>query len=189
MDGFVLAPLPNLLYQRDTSTWIYGGVSVNAMRRRYRARGRALSFVITHDGPPAREPLSTRLSCSAPLRPESPAGAQPELPVVTYADPATCLAADVRPGHLPPEKRKVGGSTPRLERRVLCNFTEPGSAETVLELLAELPHRAGYDHEMLASERVQAAVVLLADSDIGRLHRAINLAAADWLSVGCGWAC
>src|ERR1700729_1803575 len=31
-DEFVLAPLPNLLYQRDTSCWIYGGVSVNAMR-------------------------------------------------------------------------------------------------------------------------------------------------------------
>jgi arginine deiminase len=33
LDGFVLAPLPNLLYQRDTSSWIYGGVSINAMRR------------------------------------------------------------------------------------------------------------------------------------------------------------
>ncbi len=32
-DGFVLAPLPTLLYQRDTSAWIYGGVSVNAMRK------------------------------------------------------------------------------------------------------------------------------------------------------------
>jgi arginine deiminase len=32
LDGFVLPPLPNLLYQRDTSCWIYGGVSVNAMR-------------------------------------------------------------------------------------------------------------------------------------------------------------
>jgi arginine deiminase len=32
-DGFVLAPLPNLLYQRDTSAWIYGGVSISAMRR------------------------------------------------------------------------------------------------------------------------------------------------------------
>ena len=31
-DDFVLAPLPNLLYQRDTSCWIYGGVSINAMR-------------------------------------------------------------------------------------------------------------------------------------------------------------
>jgi arginine deiminase len=35
-DDFVLPPLPNLLYQRDTSSWIYGGVSVNAMRRRAR---------------------------------------------------------------------------------------------------------------------------------------------------------
>ncbi|HLM87644.1 MAG TPA: arginine deiminase [Streptosporangiaceae bacterium] len=31
-DDFVLAPMPNLLYQRDTSSWIYGGVSINAMR-------------------------------------------------------------------------------------------------------------------------------------------------------------
>jgi arginine deiminase len=37
-DGFVLAPLPNLLYQRDTSCWIYGGVSINAMRRPARMR-------------------------------------------------------------------------------------------------------------------------------------------------------
>ena len=33
-DDFVLVPLPNLLYQRDTSCWIYGGVSINAMRLR-----------------------------------------------------------------------------------------------------------------------------------------------------------
>jgi arginine deiminase len=32
-DDFVLVPLPNLLYQRDTSCWIYGGVSINEMRR------------------------------------------------------------------------------------------------------------------------------------------------------------
>jgi arginine deiminase len=37
-DGFVLAPLPNLLYQRDTSCWIYGGVSVNNMRLPARMR-------------------------------------------------------------------------------------------------------------------------------------------------------
>ena len=37
-DGFVLAPLPNLLCQRDTSCWIYGGVSVNAMRMPARMR-------------------------------------------------------------------------------------------------------------------------------------------------------
>ena len=37
-DDFVLAPLPNLLYQRDTSSWIYGGVSINVMRRAARIR-------------------------------------------------------------------------------------------------------------------------------------------------------
>ncbi len=37
-DDFVLSPLPNLLYQRDTSCWIYGGVSINVMRRRARIR-------------------------------------------------------------------------------------------------------------------------------------------------------
>ena len=34
----MLAPLPNLLYQRDTSSWIYGGVSVNAMAMPARMR-------------------------------------------------------------------------------------------------------------------------------------------------------
>lgn len=37
-DAFVLAPLPNLLYQRDTSCWIYGGVAVGAMHKRARSR-------------------------------------------------------------------------------------------------------------------------------------------------------
>ncbi|MGD0376841.1 MAG: arginine deiminase [Streptosporangiaceae bacterium] len=37
-DGFVLAPLPNLLYQRDTSCWIYDGVSINVMRHQARIR-------------------------------------------------------------------------------------------------------------------------------------------------------
>jgi arginine deiminase len=45
-DGFVLAPLPNLLYQRDTSCWIYRGVSINAMRRHARVRESALAEAI-----------------------------------------------------------------------------------------------------------------------------------------------
>ena len=38
LDDFVLSPLPNHLYTRDTSCWIYGGVSINAMRKRARRR-------------------------------------------------------------------------------------------------------------------------------------------------------
>ncbi len=45
-DDFVLAPLPNLLYQRDTSCWIYGGVSVNAMRRPARMRETVLDEAV-----------------------------------------------------------------------------------------------------------------------------------------------
>ncbi|QEC48322.1 arginine deiminase [Baekduia soli] len=37
-DGFVLAPLPNHLFTRDTSAWIYGGVTVNAMAKAARRR-------------------------------------------------------------------------------------------------------------------------------------------------------
>ena len=36
--GFVAAPLPNTLFMRDTSAWIYGGVSVNAMAMPARIR-------------------------------------------------------------------------------------------------------------------------------------------------------
>ncbi|WP_372404423.1 arginine deiminase [Streptomyces luteireticuli] len=37
-DDFVLAPLPNHLFTRDTSCWVYDGVSVNPMRKRARRR-------------------------------------------------------------------------------------------------------------------------------------------------------
>ncbi|MDO9378998.1 MAG: arginine deiminase [Nocardioidaceae bacterium] len=38
LDDFVLAPLPNTLFQRDTSAWVYGGVSVNPMAMGARRR-------------------------------------------------------------------------------------------------------------------------------------------------------
>jgi arginine deiminase len=36
--GFVLAPLPNHYFTRDTSEWIYGGVSINSMAKPARQR-------------------------------------------------------------------------------------------------------------------------------------------------------
>jgi arginine deiminase len=38
LDDFVLPPLPNTLFQRDTAAWIYGGVTVNAMAKPARRR-------------------------------------------------------------------------------------------------------------------------------------------------------
>jgi arginine deiminase len=37
-DDFVLEPLPNHLYTRDTSAWLYGGVAINSMRKKARVR-------------------------------------------------------------------------------------------------------------------------------------------------------
>jgi hypothetical protein len=77
----------------------------------------------------------------------------------------------------------VADTKPRLERRVRRDFLDPGSADAVLQELAELPRRAGYDPEVLASERVQAAIVLLAHGDVRRLRQALDLAASDWRDV------
>ena len=38
LDDFVLAPLPNTLFQRDNSAWIYGGLTINPMAKAARQR-------------------------------------------------------------------------------------------------------------------------------------------------------
>ena len=38
LDDFLLPPLPNHLFTRDTSAWVYDGVSINSMRKRARMR-------------------------------------------------------------------------------------------------------------------------------------------------------
>jgi arginine deiminase len=38
VDGFVLPPLPNHLFTRDTSAWVFGGVTVHHMAKRARRR-------------------------------------------------------------------------------------------------------------------------------------------------------
>ncbi|MRJ77500.1 arginine deiminase [Aeromicrobium sp. SMF47] len=38
LDDLLLPPLPNHLFTRDTSAWVYDGVSINTMRKRARAR-------------------------------------------------------------------------------------------------------------------------------------------------------
>ena len=55
-DGFVIAPLPNHMFTRDTSAWIFGGVSVNAMAKPARRRE-----VIHLDAIYAHHPLFTEV--------------------------------------------------------------------------------------------------------------------------------
>jgi arginine deiminase len=38
IDALLLPPLPNTMFTRDTSAWIYGGVSINSMRKKARMR-------------------------------------------------------------------------------------------------------------------------------------------------------
>jgi arginine deiminase len=38
IDALILAPLPNTMFTRDTSAWIYGGVSINSMAMKARQR-------------------------------------------------------------------------------------------------------------------------------------------------------
>lgn len=83
------------------------------------------------------------------------------------------------------------GSPTRLERRIMRDFPEPGSAHGVLRLLDDLP--TGYsefDRGMLGSERVRAAIVLLADGNLTNLRAQIDLAKTDWrdLLVAAGLA-
>lgn len=45
-DDFILAPLPNHLFQRDNSAWVYGAVSVNPMAKEARQRETVNSRVV-----------------------------------------------------------------------------------------------------------------------------------------------
>lgn len=38
IDALLLPPLPNTMFTRDTSAWIYGGVAINSMRKKARMR-------------------------------------------------------------------------------------------------------------------------------------------------------
>jgi hypothetical protein len=84
----------------------------------------------------------------------------------------------------------VTDTSSRLARRVQHDFPKPAAGQHVLQLLTQLPHRAGYEPEVFTSERVQAALIVLANGDIRRLYQAVGLAMRDWrdLLVAAGLA-
>ena len=67
----------------------------------------------------------------------------------------------------------------RVEQRVRRDFPEPGARE-IMRVLDELPGAAGYSEEMLGSERVRAAIVLLSHGRLRSFHAAVKLALTDW---------
>lgn len=51
LDDFVLAPVPNTLFQRDNSAWVYGGVSINPMAKAARQRESIHTRAVYHYHP------------------------------------------------------------------------------------------------------------------------------------------
>ncbi|MFE5599880.1 hypothetical protein ACFQ8O_11910 [Streptomyces coelicoflavus] len=68
----------------------------------------------------------------------------------------------------------------RLEERIRRDFPERGSAPEISRILDALPDTAGYDAAVFGSERLQAAIVLLAQGSIRQFREAIQLALTDW---------
>lgn len=66
-------------------------------------------------------------------------------------------------------------------RRIRRDFPEPGSANGVLRLIADGPWET--DIDPARTERVQAAIVILAAGDLSRLREALDLAKLDWRDV------
>ena len=60
-DDFLLRPLPNHLFQRDNSAWIYGGLSINPMAKQARKRETINSRVVYNFHPMFRDAGSTFL--------------------------------------------------------------------------------------------------------------------------------
>lgn len=66
-DDFLLSPLPNHLFQRDSSAWIYDGVSVNPMAERARRRETVNSRVVYDFHPMFAATPMNHLSGNDPL--------------------------------------------------------------------------------------------------------------------------
>ena len=76
-DDFLLTPLPNHLFQRDNSCWIYGGVTINPMAKPARQRESLHTRAIyrsTRCSPPPSSPPTTAATTTPTSRPRSRAG-------------------------------------------------------------------------------------------------------------------
>lgn len=126
-DGFVLAPLPNLLYQRDTSCWIYGGVSINAMRM------------------PARMPETITAAAIYRWHPLFASAGMPTWYHGENAGPATIEGGDVLV--LGNGAVLVGmgeRTTPQAVETLACRLFEAGTARCLVAI--DMPKRRAFMH-------------------------------------------
>jgi len=129
LEDFLLAPLPNTLFQRDNSAWVYGGVTINPMAKAARRR----------------ESLHTRA-----VHRYHPLFAYPTLPVL-YGDddadhqPATCEGGDI---HVIGNGAVLIGmgerTTPMAVEILAGELFRAGQARTVIAV--ELPRSRAFMH-------------------------------------------
>ena len=129
LDDLVLAPLPNTLFQRDNSAWMYGGVTINPMAKAARRR----------------ESLHTRA-----VHRFHPLFADPTLPVL-YGDddvdhqPATCEGGDIHVIGNGAVLIGMGERTTPMAVEVLAReLFRSGQAVTVIAV--ELPRSRAFMH-------------------------------------------
>jgi arginine deiminase len=128
-DDFVLTPLPNHLFQRDNSAWIYGAVSVNPMAKEARQRETINSRLVYNFHPMFR---------SAP-------------PTFLYGNdsavhvPATIEGGDIAVvGHHTVMVGMGERTTPQGVELISQRLFETGTAERVV--VVELPRKRAFMH-------------------------------------------
>jgi len=128
-DDFILTPLPNHLFQRDNSAWIYGAVSVNPMAKRARQRETINSRVIYNFHPMFRSAPPTFLYGNDSA---------------THA-PATVEGGDVAVlGHFSVMIGMGERTTPQGIELLSQRLFETGTAERVIAV--ELPKARAFMH-------------------------------------------
>ena len=126
-DGFLLPPLPNHLFTRDTSCWIYDGVAINSMRMRARMR-ESLHYEAIYRW----HPMFAKIAF--PLWSEGTAGGV-----------ATVEGGDVLViGHGAVLVGMSERTTPQGVERLARRLFAAGSAERIVALL--LPQRRAFMH-------------------------------------------
>ena len=129
LDDFVLPPLPNTLFQRDNSAWIYGGVTINPMAKAARQRESLHSRAVYR-----YHPLFTQATYP-----------------IFYGDddrahqPATCEGGDIHVLGRGAVLIGMGERTTPMAVEILARaLFQTGQATTVLAV--ELPRSRAYMH-------------------------------------------
>jgi arginine deiminase len=127
LDDFLLGPLPNHLFTRDTSAWIYDGVSINAMRWPARQRETVHFEAIYRHHPLFRDETFHEWSKGQSDYPSTIEGGD----VLVIGNGAVLIGMSER-------------TTPQAVEMLAHKLFAAGSAETIVAL--DMPKRRAFMH-------------------------------------------